>query len=135
MGFLGVSLRSCPMIFKATKTHLTKAARLIFCPTNVNSSIRVLDLDKVYRSVASPETVFERDNEPLQAGEPEFAVFLYLQKGKRTSLSQAGGDTSGNLGFTYGTQTNEKSTLGYLRVWVLRQSRWSLMFDVATSAK
>ena len=95
----------------------------------------VLDLDKVYRSVASPETVFERDNEPLQAGEPEFAVFLYLQKGKRTSLSQAGGDISGNLGFTYGTQTNDKSTLGYLRVWVLRQSRWSLMFDVATSAK
>jgi hypothetical protein len=93
------------------------------------------DLDKIYRSVASPETVFERDSEPLQAGQAEFAVFLYLQKGKRTSLSQAGGETSGNLGFTYGTQANEKSSIGYLRVWVLRESRWSLMFDVATSAQ
>jgi ketosteroid isomerase-like protein len=94
-----------------------------------------LDLDKIYRSISSPETVFERDNDPLWAGPAEFAVFLYGQKGKQTTVSQAGGDTSGNLGFTYGTQGAEKSSVGYLRVWVLRESRWSLMFDVVTSAQ
>jgi ketosteroid isomerase-like protein len=91
-----------------------------------------LDLDHIYRSIASPETVFERDNQPPQSGQPEYAVFLYGQRTKRTKLSQAGGSTSGNLGFTYGTQSAEKSTVGYLRVWVLRESRWSLMFDVLT---
>ena len=91
-----------------------------------------VDLDQIYRSVASPETVFERDNEPPQTGQPEYAVFLYGQRTKRTKLAQAGGDISGNLGFTYGTQSDETATVGYLRVWVLRQSRWSLMFDVVS---
>jgi ketosteroid isomerase-like protein len=91
-----------------------------------------LDLDHIYRSIASPETVFERDNQPPQTGQPEYAVFLYGQRTKRTKLSQAGGSISGNLGFTYGTQSDAKSTIGYLRVWVLRESRWSLMFDVLT---
>ncbi|MBV9732213.1 MAG: nuclear transport factor 2 family protein [Verrucomicrobia bacterium] len=91
-----------------------------------------LDLDHIYRSIASPETVFERDNQPLQTGQPEYAVFLYAQRTKRTKLSQAGGSTSGNLGFTYGTQSDETSNVGYLRVWVLRNSRWSLMFDVVS---
>jgi ketosteroid isomerase-like protein len=94
----------------------------------------VLDLDHIYRSVASPETVFERDMQSLQTGQAEYAVFLYLQKTKRTKLTQAGGSTSGNLGFTYGTQSDGNSTVGYLRVWVLRQSRWLLMFDVAAGA-
>ena len=66
----------------------------------------VLDLDHIYRSVASPETVFERDKQSLQTGQAEYAVFLYLQKTKRTKLTQAGGSTSGNLGFTYGTQSD-----------------------------
>jgi ketosteroid isomerase-like protein len=94
----------------------------------------VLDLDHIYRSVASPETVFERDMQSLQTGQAEYAVFLYLQKTKRAKLTQAGGSTSGNLGFTYGTQSDGNSTVGYLRVWVLRQSRWLLMFDVAAGA-
>ena len=96
---------------------------------------QVIDLDNVYRSVASPETVFERDNQLPQTGRPEYEVFLYRQKTKRAKLSQTGGDLSGNLGFTYGTQSDEKSTVGYLRVWVLRDSRWSLMFDVTTSGE
>jgi hypothetical protein len=94
----------------------------------------VLDLDHIYRSIASPESVFERDKQSLQTGQAEYAVFLYLQKTKRTILTQTGGSTSGNLGFTYGTQSDENSTVGYLRVWVLRQSRWLLMFDVAAGA-
>jgi hypothetical protein len=91
-----------------------------------------IDLDRIYRSVASPETIFERDNQPPQTGQPEYAVFLYGQRTKQTKLSQAGGDISGKLGFTYGTQSDETATVGYLRVWVLRQSRWSLMFDVVS---
>jgi ketosteroid isomerase-like protein len=91
-----------------------------------------LDLDHIYRSIASPETVFERDTQPPQTGQPEYAVFLYAQRTKRTKLSQAGGSTSGNLGFTYGTQFDGTSNVGYLRVWVLRNSRWSLMFDVVS---
>jgi ketosteroid isomerase-like protein len=91
-----------------------------------------LDLDHIYRSIASPETVFERDNQPPQTGQPEYAVFLYGQRTKRTKLSQAGGSVSGNLGFTYGSQTDGTSNVGYLRVWVLRNSRWSLMFDVVS---
>jgi len=91
-----------------------------------------IDLDHIYRSVASPETVFERDTQPPQTGQPEYAVFLYGQRTKRTKLAQAGGDISGNLGFTYGTQSDETSTVGYLRVWVFRQSKWSLMFDVVS---
>ena len=91
-----------------------------------------IDLDHIYRSIASPETVFERDSQPLQTSQPEFAVFLYGQKNRRTKLAQAGGDMSGNLGFTYGTQSDETSTVGYLRVWVLRQSKWALMFDVVS---
>jgi hypothetical protein len=89
-----------------------------------------IDLDQIYRSVASPGTVFERDSQPPQTGQPEYAVFLYGQRTKQTKLSQTGGDISGNLGFTYGTQSDETGTVGYLRVWVLRDSRWSLMFDV-----
>jgi hypothetical protein len=92
----------------------------------------VIDLDHIYRSIASPETVFERDNQPPQAGQPEYAVFLYGQRNRRAKLSQAGGDMSGNLGFTYGTQSDETATVGYLRVWALRQSRWSLVFDVVS---
>jgi ketosteroid isomerase-like protein len=91
-----------------------------------------LDLDHIYRSIASPETVFERDNQPPQTGQPEYAVFLYGQRNKLTKLSQAGGSISGNLGFTYGTQSDETSNVGYLRVWVLRNSRWSLLFDVVS---
>ena len=59
-------------------------------------------------------------------------LFLYGQRTKRTKLSQAGGDISGNLGFTYDTQSDETAIVGYLRVWILRQSRWSLMFDVVS---
>jgi ketosteroid isomerase-like protein len=91
-----------------------------------------LDLDHIYRSIASPETVFERDSQPPQSGQPEFAVFLYGQRAKRTKLSQAGGSTSGNLGFTYGTESDGASNVGYLRVWVFRNSQWSLMFDVVS---
>jgi hypothetical protein len=93
-----------------------------------------LDLDRIYRSIASPETVFERDSQRLQTGQPEYAVFLYLQRTKRTKITQAGGSISGNLGFTYGTQADEKSTAGYLRVWVWSDLRWRLLFDVVTGA-
>ena len=91
-----------------------------------------LDLDHIYHAVASPETVFERDNQQPQTGQPEYAVFLYGQRNKLTKLSQADGSISGNLGFTYGTQSDETSNVGYLRVWVLRNSRWSLIFDVVS---
>jgi hypothetical protein len=36
----------------------------------------------------------------------------------------AGGDVSGNLGFTYGTASDAKSSTAYLRVWLCRQSTW-----------
>jgi hypothetical protein len=47
----------------------------------------------------------------------------------------AGGDVSGNLGFTYGTASDAKSSTAYLRVWLWRQSTWWLLFDVATIRK
>jgi hypothetical protein len=39
-----------------------------------------------------------------------------------------------DLGFTYGTQSNNKSSAGYLRVWILSQSHWRLLFDVVAAA-
>jgi hypothetical protein len=49
-------------------------------------------------------------------------------------LLDPGSSSSGNLGFTYGTQSNDKSSAGYLRVWSLSQSHWRLLFDVAAAA-
>jgi hypothetical protein len=90
------------------------------------------DLDSVYGAIASPETVFERTDQPMQTGAGAYSAFLTAQKGTRTKLSQSGGSVSGNLGFTYGSQSDEKSPVGYLRVWIWRQSRWRLLFDVVT---
>lgn len=88
------------------------------------------DLLVVYRAIASEETVFERRGEPLVTGKDGYAAFLSAQKDQRPKLAQSGGYVSGNLGFTYGTESNEKSSAGYLRVWILRQSHWHLIFDV-----
>ena len=92
------------------------------------------DLDEIYRAIGSEETVFERVGEPLRVGPDGYAAFLSAQKDKRTKLAQTGGYVSGNLGFTYGTQSNEKSSVGYLRIWILRQSHWRLLFDVVAEA-
>lgn len=92
------------------------------------------DLSETYRSIGSTETVFERIGEPLLTGADGYSAFLVDQKDKRTKLSQTGGDVSGNLGFTYGTQANDKSSAGYLRVWILSQSHWRLLFDVVAAA-
>jgi hypothetical protein len=51
------------------------------------------------------------------------------------SKSRFDGDISGNLGFTYGTESDAKSSEAYLRVWLWYQSRWCLLFDVATNMK
>jgi hypothetical protein len=92
------------------------------------------DLGEIYRAIASQETVFERMGEPLLTGTDGYAAFLSAQKDKRTKLAQTGGYVSGNLGFTYGTQSNDKSSAGYLRVWIVRQSHWQLLFDVVAAA-
>ena len=88
------------------------------------------DLEVIYCSIVFPDTIFERTGLPLTSGEKSAAVFLAAQKGKRTKLAQANGEISGNLGFTYGTESGKESPLGYLRVWIRRQSRWWLLFDV-----
>jgi hypothetical protein len=66
-------------------------------------------------------------------GEGKYGTFLATQKRRHTQLSQSGGDVSGNLGFTYGTESEEGSRTAYLRVWVWRQASWWLLFDVATA--
>lgn len=91
------------------------------------------DLGEIYRAIGSEETVFERMGEPLLTGTDGYAAFLSAQKDKRTKLAQTGGYVSGNLGFTYGTQSNEKSSVGYLRVWILSQSHWRLFIDVVAA--
>jgi hypothetical protein len=92
-----------------------------------------VDIDTIYRSIALPETILERANLPLMNGEVKYDAFLTTQKTRNTQLSQSGGDVSGNLGFTYGTESVEGSRAAYLRVWVWRQPRWWLLFDVATA--
>jgi hypothetical protein len=92
-----------------------------------------VDIDTIYRSVALPETLFERADLPLMNGRDSYDAFLAAQKTRHTQLSQSGGDVSGNLGFTYGTELEEGSRTAYLRVWVWRQQRWWLLFDVATA--
>jgi ketosteroid isomerase-like protein len=91
------------------------------------------DLGEIYRTIGAEETVFERIGEPLLTGTDGYAAFLSAQKGKRTQLAQTGGYVSGNLGFTYGTQSTNKSSAGYLRVWIVRQSHWQLLFDVVAA--
>jgi ketosteroid isomerase-like protein len=95
---------------------------------------RASDLGGIYRAIGSEETVFERTGEPLLTGTDGYAAFLSAQKSKRTKLAQTGGYVYGNLGFTYGTQSNDKSAAGYLRVWILSQSHWRLLFDVVAAA-
>jgi ketosteroid isomerase-like protein len=92
------------------------------------------DLGQIYRAIGSEETVFERMGEPLLTGTAGYAALLSAQKDKRTKLAQTGGYVSGNLGFIYGTQSTEKSSVGYLRVWILRQSHWRLIFEVVAEA-
>jgi ketosteroid isomerase-like protein len=92
------------------------------------------DLGEIYRAIGSEQTVFERMGEPLLTGTDGYAALLSAEKDKRTKLAQTDGYVSGNLGFTYGTQSNDKSSTGYLRVWILRQSHWQLIFDVVEAA-
>jgi hypothetical protein len=92
-----------------------------------------VDIVAIYRAIALPETVLERADLPLMSGERAYGTFLATQENKRTQLSQAGGHVSGNIGFTYGTESDQESTAAYLRVWLWRQSRWWLLFDVVTA--
>jgi hypothetical protein len=92
-----------------------------------------VDIDTIYRSIALPETILERANLPLMNGESKYDAFLAAQKTRNMQLSESGGDVSGNLGFTYGTESEEGSRTAYLRVWIWRQPRWWLLFDVATA--
>jgi ketosteroid isomerase-like protein len=94
---------------------------------------RDADVEAIYQSFILPETTLERPNLPLMVGRSAYQSFLSAQKTKRTALSQVSGDVSGNLGFTYGTESDGKSRTGYLRVWVWRQSRWWLVFDVVAN--
>jgi hypothetical protein len=64
-----------------------------------------------------------------KTGKQSFGYFLSIWK------QQSAGDISGNLGFTYGTESYAKSSEAYLRVWLWYQSRWWLLFDVATNMK
>jgi ketosteroid isomerase-like protein len=88
---------------------------------------RGVETAKTYQSVILPETVFERADLPLMAGESAYQPFLATLQTKRTQLAQAGANISGNLGFTYGT---EEGAGHYLRVWIWSQQRWRLLFDV-----
>ena len=92
-----------------------------------------VDIETIYRSIALPEAFLERANLPLMNGKGKYDAFLAAQKTRYTQLSQFGGDVSGNLGFTFGTESEEGSRAAYLRVWVWRQPRWWLLFDVATA--
>jgi hypothetical protein len=95
---------------------------------------RDVDIPAIYQPLLLPETVLERADLPLMPGERAYQSFLAKLKTKRTKVSQAGGDVSGNLGFTYGTQSGDNSpTESYLRVWIWRRSHWSLLFDVAAN--
>jgi len=94
---------------------------------------RDADTATIYQSFILPETVLERPDLPLMVGERDYKPFLSTLKAKRTTVSQGGGDISGNLGFTYGTESDAKSSVAYLRVWLWRQLRWWLLFDVATN--
>jgi ketosteroid isomerase-like protein len=94
---------------------------------------RASDLGEIYRAIGSEKTVFERIGERLLTGTDGYSAFLSAQKGKRTKLAQTGGYVSGNLGFTYGTQSTNKSSAGYLRVWILSQTHWQLLFDVVAA--
>jgi hypothetical protein len=96
---------------------------------------RDADTATIYQSLILPETVLERRDLPLMVGERDHKSFLSTLKAKHTTLSQVGGDISGNLGFTYGTESHAKSSEAYLRVWRWYQSRWWLLFDVATNMK
>jgi len=67
------------------------------------------------------------------AGESAYRTFLVTLKPNHRKLFQAGGDVSGNLGFTYGIESSEEAqSRAYLRVWLWRQSRWWLAFDIVT---
>ncbi len=77
----------------------------------------------------------ERPDLPLMVGERDHKSFLSTLKAKRTTFSQFGGDIFGNLGFTYGAESDAKSSAAYVRVWLWYQSRWWLLFDVATNMK
>jgi hypothetical protein len=94
---------------------------------------RDADTATIYQSFILPEAVLERPDLPLMVGERDYKSLLSTLKAKRTTVSQVGGDISGNLGFTYGTEPDAKSSAAYLRVWLWRQSRWWLLFDVATN--
>lgn len=96
---------------------------------------RDADTATIYQSLILPETVLERPDLPLMVGERDHESFLSTLKAKRTTLSQVDGDICGNLGFTYGTESDAKSSAAYLRVWLWYQSRWWLLFDVATNMK
>jgi hypothetical protein len=91
---------------------------------------RDVDIGTIYRSIVLPETVLERADLPLMNGQANYETFLSAQKTKHAKLLQADGDVSGNLGLTYGTESAEGPRAAYLRVWVWRQSRWWLLFDV-----
>jgi hypothetical protein len=91
---------------------------------------RDVDIGTIYRSIVLPETVLERADLPLMNGEANYETFLSAQKTKHAKLLQSDGDVSGNLGLTYGTESEEGPRAAYLRVWVWRQSRWWLLFDV-----
>jgi hypothetical protein len=94
---------------------------------------RDADTATIYQSFILPEAVLERPDLPLMVGERDYKSFLSTLKAKRTTVSQGGGDISGNLGFMYGTESDAKSSVAYLRVWLWRQSRWWLLFDVASN--
>lgn len=94
---------------------------------------RDADLAAIYRALTLPETVLERADLPLIAGEQACQSFLATLTTKRAKLSQVGGEVSGNLGFTYGTESDEKSPAVYLRAWLWRQERWWLLFDVVAN--
>jgi len=94
---------------------------------------KIIRVSSSGQSLVLPETVLERPDLPLMVGERDYKSFLSTLEAKRTTLSQVGGDISGNLGFMYGTESDAKSSVAYLRVWLWRQSRWWLLFDVASN--
>jgi hypothetical protein len=96
---------------------------------------RTDDLAAIYQSLILPQTVFERAYLPLMTGESSYQSLLAAAlQTKHISLSQSGGDLSGNLGFTYGTESDKQSpAVSYLRVWIWRPPGWRLLFDVVTN--
>jgi hypothetical protein len=94
---------------------------------------RSVDRATIYQSLILPQTVFERADLPLMAGESSYRSLLAALQTKRMDLSQSGGDLSGNLGFTYGTEADQHSpAVSYLRVWIWCPPEWRLLFDVVT---